>query len=666
MGARSHGDEGGAGRPLVPRDALALRTLLTAELSPDGRSIAYAATSPTDDPARERAVLHVLDADDGAGRALPALDDWCHLPCWHPDGRTLLFLAGRGPAAQLHRIACDGGAGQRLTSREWGVGRVAPSVSARGDLVVFSARSGPPRDPAQPYRVSGRFWRLDGIGLLRDASEELFVQPLDGGAARQLTAHGEIPLFARFSPDGARLLSLSLREGDAPAYRLRIHDLACGEDAIVWESPMCLAPPLAAWLPDGRVMRSTENRVLSDAEPLQLVIDDGAGGIEPRTAGAGIDGWIAGLLVGDPSVAAFDNPTLVVAPDGREAFVTVQAGGRLTPWAIALEGPPAARPLAALAGERAGAVVGASAERLLLVTATMHEPPDLWVARRDGTEAHRLTRLNGERFTPGAHLAVRPLTARGRDGADVEAWFLAPPGADGPVPTLLTVHGGPHAAWGHAFMFVHCLLTSSGFGVLLVNQRGSTGYAPAFAHELLGAWGDHDAGDALAAVDAAVAAGLADPDALGVWGVSGGGWMTAWLTTHDDRFKAAMPENAPLDWSVQEGGDVGWIFARWLTGADEGVPADAAVRAAVSPMTFAERCKTPTLIVSHERDLRCPPANADAWFGLLKQHGCEVEMLRMPTTGHGGSRLPGSARVRLARNEALLEWFGRHLGPRSA
>ena len=127
------------------------------------------------------------------------------------------------------------------------------------------------------------------------------------------------------------------------------------------------------------------------------------------------------------------------------------------------------------------------------------------------------------------------------DGTEVQAWLVRDPERQGPLPLLLDVHGGPHNAWNAAadeMHFYHQELAAKGWAVLLVNPRGSDGYGEAFYDGVQGAWGVADHLDFLEPIDTLVAEGLADPERLAVTGYSYGGFMTAWLTAHDDRFKA--------------------------------------------------------------------------------------------------------------------------------
>jgi dipeptidyl aminopeptidase/acylaminoacyl peptidase len=280
------------------------------------------------------------------------------------------------------------------------------------------------------------------------------------------------------------------------------------------------------------------------------------------------------------------------------------------------------------------------------------------VAGLSGGE-RRLTELNadllGSRSLPG----VEHLAFSGADGTPVEGWFLRPAGVTGPAPTVLYIHGGPHSGFGHVWSSDMQLLCGAGYGVLIVNHRGSTGYGDEFATSLSGHWGEQDHGDLMAGVDRAIELGLADPDRLGVCGISGGGNLTCWIVGQTDRFKAAVPENPVTSWLSFYGvADIGPWFAVAETGC---LPwEDPAAYLRQSPITYAHRCTTPTLLVQGEADLRCPAEQSEQFYAVLKANGCVVEMLRIPNSAHTGT-IVGAVPARRAQNEALLDWMNRYV-----
>ena len=181
------------------------------------------------------------------------------------------------------------------------------------------------------------------------------------------------------------------------------------------------------------------------------------------------------------------------------------------------------------------------------------------------------------------------------DGTEVQAWLVRDPERQGPLPLLLDVHGGPHNAWNAAadeMHFYHQELAAKGWAVLLVNPRGSDGYGEAFYDGVQGAWGVADHLDFLEPIDALVAEGLADPDRLAVTGYSYGGFMTGWLTAHDDRFKAAVAGGIVSDLVSEYGAsDDGALMGRYELG---GPPWERPEEyAAMSPITRVDQVTHP-------------------------------------------------------------------------
>lgn len=625
-----------------------------------GADLAVATVLHTDDErAVDRATLWLLELGTGQSRPLTDGGGIDASPSWLPEGRCVVYRCLREGVTQARWVDVYSGTGGDVPSPERGVGAIGPIASPDGARVAYTAPPGPARDPSAPYRVTELFWRMNGVGLLDDAVGEVVIAGLDGSQPRPITGWGELVLGLEWAPDGRRLAVLSVADRAAPRCVLRVVDAEPGGGVTdLYSEDFQGFPPVFAWLPDGRIVRSTDNRMLF-GQPPRLVIASGhepdAGRLLPQPPG-----WPFGVVPGDFPWAALQTPRLVVAPQGHEVYLAVQTRGRVEPWAVPVDEDRQPRPLAREAALTVP--LDATRSKALVARSTMHEPPELWTVptTAGGPAACRRTRLSHDVFA-ASYFDVHPLSLATEHGEQFDAWFLRPRHVKTPAPTLLNIHGGPQAAWGHAFSFDNSLLASAGYATLLVNQRGSTGYSTGFAQAINGYWGTIECDDLLAAVNAAVAAGLADPNALGVWGISAGAYLTARLITTTDRFTAAVVESPCLNLEAMLASDLGWRMGPWF-GADPGQGLEPTTRlAAQAPTTDASRCSTPTLIIQHDNDLRTPPINAELFFTGLRQAGCPAEMLRLPTTSHPGSTEPGDPRSRVAQNEALLDWFARHI-----
>jgi dipeptidyl aminopeptidase/acylaminoacyl peptidase len=613
------------------------------------------------------AVVYVANTRDGEHTCDQAL-------LWHTEGGEVGLLAesqgsqrcpaisARGELAFLQVAAgrrwvvsrpLRGGETTVLTDFERGAGPVGPQWSPDGRALAFDACDAPVRDPKLPYRVVDPVWRAEGDGLVADARTDVFVIPEPGAAARRLTFDDGIVYLHAWSPDGASILYGVIAQPGSREYELKIVDVRDGSTRTV-ASGRFLARgfhALAAWLPDGRIAYSSTwemNRQIH-----LLVIDPRTGEREVRTTG--IQGQLFGALPSDFNVEALA-PRIVVDPQGDAAYVPIQRRGSMAIYRVALTGDIAIEPLTS--EDSSSVPVAVSGRRLLTVKTSLVAPPDLHVVDLESGRGDQLTKLNAG-WLDELPFDVHHLEFQSQDGtAELEGWYLAPRSAEPPHPTVLHIHGGPFAAHGQAFSVDNLLFTAAGYGVLKLNYRGSSGYGDDFSPLLLSELVRHDTADLVQGVDEAARRGLADPARVASFGLSFGGYLTTWLLTHTDRFRAGIAECPATEWFSKVGCDMPEVVTAWV-----GRPAGHGVDAAreyleVSSTTFAAQCSAPLLLVEHEADLRTPAMQGEALYNALLLAGKEAEMLRLPGIGH--NPFGADVRVRVARAEALLEWLDRH------
>ncbi len=244
------------------------------------------------------------------------------------------------------------------------------------------------------------------------------------------------------------------------------------------------------------------------------------------------------------------------------------------------------------------------------------------------------------------------------DGTPIEGILCTPPG-DGPFPLVLNVHGGPVGAYQRSWSMHEeavPLLVSRGYAVLHPNPRGSSGRGQEFAAAVVGDMGGADTYDYLSGIDAMVERGIADPERIGTMGVSYGGFMSAWLVTQDQRFKAAVSGSPVTEW-------YSFTFTsnipRWgLWFLDDASPEETGNQVHTrSPVLHASKATTPTLLTAGAKD-RCTPAGqAREFYQALIGHGIDSELVIYPEEGHGVGRYPAITDY-LTR---LVSWFERYM-----
>jgi dipeptidyl aminopeptidase/acylaminoacyl peptidase len=249
-----------------------------------------------------------------------------------------------------------------------------------------------------------------------------------------------------------------------------------------------------------------------------------------------------------------------------------------------------------------------------------------------------------------------------RGDLTIDAWLLFPANFDPDkrYPLILDVHGGPHGYYGFGFNAVQQCLSTNDVLVLYSNPRGSTSYGRDFAERVLRDWGGEDYLDLQAVVDSVIDRPYVDPQRLGIYGYSYGGYMTAWTIGQTNRFSAAVCGAPCFDLESMYGtSDIGHVFGDVQWGSEP--HQDPAWYAAHSPSYFAHKARTPTLIIHGEADHRCPIGQGEQMFVALKKAGCEVEFARYPDGSHQflNSSYPEHRADALGR---ILGWFKQHLG----
>ena len=649
-------------RPIAPEDLFRFKFVVAADLSPDATRVVFAQTriapgEKEDDDEVEHSDLHLLDVESGTIRRLTHNDSTNSAPAISPDGSSMAFMSSRTEKPQLWLLPLDGGEPRRLTDLPQGVGS-GPVWSPDGTKIAFTAGlQDEPRKPEHPYRVTRTMWRFDGVGVLEDAIQDVYVIDAVDEAAepRRLTDDRFMNSLPKWSADGQSLVYVASHDPDSHELMSRLRrvdlhgavtDLTPPDGLVASHAPMA----------DGRVVYVLyfERDKVIGSRPSLYVLDPATGDRTRR--GADIEGHIEGGIQPDHPAAGLEG-RLLLEEGGRDVLVTVQTGGEVALMRVALDGEESHAVVAG--GTRVCVPLSARGRSVLFGAFGFTEPGDLHLLDLGTGEERRLTRLNDELLSELDLPTVVPLHFSGIDGAPVEGWFLRQSGSEDPLPTLLGIHGGPHSAWGAQFNFDHLMFAGAGYGVLLVNHRASTGYGDAFATAIRGDWGNLDYADLMSGVDHAIEEGLADPDRLGVYGISGGGNLTGWVIGHTDRFKAACPENPVFNWFSMYGtSDLGADFSVRELG---GTPYEAEdVYRRCSPITYADRVTTPTLFLQHEGDCRCPAEQTEQFFTVLRVNGVPAEMLRFPNTPHAGSVL-GPITHRRTQNEALLEWMNRHV-----
>lgn len=302
-----------------------------------------------------------------------------------------------------------------------------------------------------------------------------------------------------------------------------------------------------------------------------------------------------------------------------------------------------------------------SARATMVFVATDHaHPTELHVTDINGGNERKLTSFNEALSQEVAWSDAEHFAYRSVDNLAIDGWLMKPFGYETGkrYPVVVYIHGGPHSAYGDGWFDEFQNLAAAGMFVLFTNPRGSTGTNGAFTHASRGDWGGKDYLDIMKAVDIVAQRADVDSTRMGVTGGSYGGFMTAWITTKSNRFKAAQADRMISDWNAWWGtSDVQSLTNNEFFGKPW---ENQAMYDTLSPIRFVQKVKTPTLIVQSEEDHRTPMATAEMWFMALKTLGVPAEFVRYPRSTHDLSRT-GEPWLLVDRLGRLRQWFGHWL-----
>jgi dipeptidyl aminopeptidase/acylaminoacyl peptidase len=661
-------------RALTFEDFAAVRLVSDPQISPDGRSLLYALRT-TDVEANRRVTYTMLApvATPGSARRFPNDTTRATEARWSPDGSRIAYITG----GQLW-VADARGAGARQISNLAG-GASGLVWSPTGTHVAFVSAVTPDcaddacnraREKAREEskvkayvadRLMYRHWNAWDAGT----RSHLFVVQVDGSGLRDLTAGVRydvpVPPFGgseqyAWSPDGRELAYTAKDATSDEAWSTDVNIYlvpSTGGTARVITAANKGADQNPVYAPNGRhILYASQERPGFESDRWRLTLYD-------RTAGTSRQA---------PTVWDRSPDSYFYSADARSVFVVAQDRGRdkLFRFRTDVAGTPAPE---LLVGEHNNTqfTLARTGSTIAWIRDAAHRPHEVYTATvgdRGVTGARQLTHHNDSLV---ARLQLHPLEelwSTGALGDSVHSFVLRPPQweAGRKFPVILLIHGGPQGAWLDTWhsRWNYQMMAAPGYGLVVVNPRGSTGYGQAFLDSVTKNWGDEVYTDLLRALDAALARNTwMDSTRLGATGGSFGGYMTNWIAGHTKRFDALVSHAGVFNLEAMYGATEELWFTEWEFGGpwwDSTAMATQYRR--YSPHLFAKNFETPLLVIHGELDYRVPYTEGLSLFTALQRRGVPSRLLVFPDEGHW---ILKPQNQRLWWNE-VQGWFGRYLG----
>lgn len=637
-------------RPFAPDDVLRIRDVSEPRISPEADWVAYTVSSADTAQDQNHQAIWMTSWDGTRTVRLTNSKEGESAPSWSPDGRWIAFLSSRGDDhAQLWLLDRRGGEGRKVTTLTSDVDDYVWAPDGRRVAVVAEdPDTSKPKTPA-PIVIDRFQFKQDESGYLGKQRHHLYLVDIETGKATPLTSGAYDDLLPAWSPDGKSLAFVSKRRPDPDrdnnwdVYVIDAVPGATPKQVTTFEGPDNDPDyeSRPAWSPDGRSIAYLQGGPLKLIyyAVQKLAVVPAAGGT-PRILTATLDRSVA-----SPAWSADGASIYFLLEDDRAVqLARVPASGGAVERLVSGGG---ARVVSAFTTGRDGMVA--------VLASTPLAPAEVFAV--DGTTLRPLSHQNDEWLSQVKLGAVKPISFKSRDGTPVNGFLVTPadftPGKR--YPTILRIHGGPVSQYQSEFDFQLQTLAGHGYVVVVANPRGSSGRGERYAAAIYADWGNKDAQDVLAAVDYAVAQGVADSARLGVGGWSYGAILTNYVIAQDRRFKAAT-----------SGAGISNILAGYGTDqyvreyeAELGVPwktVDTWVKLSF-PFLHADRIVTPTLFLGGDKDFNVPLLNSEQMYQALRSLGVTTELVIYPGQHHGINK----PSYRKDRMERYLAWYDRFL-----
>jgi dipeptidyl aminopeptidase/acylaminoacyl peptidase len=591
------------------------------QISPDGTRVVVQISKRDFDKDRMNGDLVVIDVRTHAQRKL-LRDVRLSGYDWSPDGASIAYISvptsGDDKSPQLFMLPMDGGEPLQLTHEKNGVDDFAWRPDSK--MLAYSAEPEAANQTAldhgeNAFNVTEEAWTEQSP----TATHELYEISASGGKARRI-GDGSVKTAGGFTyaADGQSLFVTRLPAGAEPNQYLASEIV----NIRVSDGRVTVLPQLSKT--QGDPIRSF------DGTHLAFDFTNPHGSMQSEIAVASASGadpkWVSQSL--DRNVGAFafmpGNSLVVAANDHtqRRLFYLINGTHLNVPIGDLQVG-------SAPSVARNGTIA--------FVAATENRPSNLYVLRPHDKAPQRLTDENAwlANYAIPRSETINWKTADGMTADGVLIYPVNWHAGQAKAPLVLFIHGGPTAQSVTSFNGFAYVLASHGWFVFEPNYRGSDGLGLQFARTTVPHITSVPGDDIERGLDAVLKLGVVDPSRMAVSGWSEGGLMTSWLITHDTRWKAAVSGAAVNDW-IQYGAmtDAKSFTPQFIGSNPWNDPSLLSLYKSESPLTYADRVKTPTLILSDAGDYRVPTPLAYEFYHAVRATGTPVKFVIWPVNGH--------------------------------
>jgi dipeptidyl aminopeptidase/acylaminoacyl peptidase len=638
-------------------------------VSPDGKQIAFAVRDTDVEANRGRYDVWLAATDGSSVKQLTTHPENDRDPQWSPDGAWIYFLSSRSGSSQVWRIHPAGGEAEAVTKLPTDVSgfklfpdgkhlaltlEVWPDAKSVAESVKRDDERAKSKVKVKAYdQLLFRHWDQWEDGKY----SHLFVwtSPDAGGKAddaRDLTfglltdappgPFGGMDSVS-IAPDGKTVAFVARVGGREDAWRTNTDIFLVASDGRT--KPVDITAQNLAYdfsptySPDGKTLAlRMMKRAGFESDRERIALYD----VASRKLRVLTEGW-------DRSAGS-----IVWTADGRTIFTDTDNVGNHSVFAVDV----ASGTVKLVLDKGTSEAPRPAGDRLVFVHDSLKVPAELYSAKLDGSDVKQITHLNDARAKAITWGDYEQFSFKGAKGDTVYGYVFKPAGftgaGGGKVPVAFLIHGGPQGSFGDHFHYRWNAETYAGhgFGVVMIDFHGSTGYGQAFTDSISNDWGGAPYDDLMMGLDAALAKyPWLDKTKMAALGASYGGFMINWINGKTDRFKALVVHDGNLDERMAYFATEELWFAEWEHGGLPWEKPEGYTKH--NPIDLVKNWKTPTLVIHGGLDYRVVDAQGMSTFTALQRKGVPSRFLYFPDENHWVLKPQNSRRW----HEEVLAWI---------
>lgn len=653
-------------RAFTIQDIYKIKSVYGFSLSPDNSKLIMAQSSMNLSEHSSKSDIAQMDLKAKTPQLeLKSSDGVSYSPVWDKDGSGVFYTGYANGKAQLFHMDIKSGEKRQITDYELGVS--SPLVSPDNNYVAFVADVYPEagadgkknlelakkkaEGPVQAHiadKLLYRHWTSYSDGryqhiIVFDVNAKTYIDVTPGAYVSPVFSPSGADGGFCFSPDSKEICYVS-NHTDNPEANTNC-DL--WTVSVKGGATKCLTPDNPAWdgspqySPDGKWIAYRLQKVESyESDRFRLALYNRTTG-ERKVISEEFDNWVDDYKWSD---------------DSKRIYFLGEQRGYSPLFAIDIS----SLKIDELIPNRAIGAFDISNDGYAYYSYSSTGKPSALYRRKlnkKNAKEEQLTFLNRELE---AEVDIRPsetMWIKGAGGDSVEIFIVKPHGFDASkkYPLVINVHGGPQMQWMDSFRGDWQVYPGAGYVVAYPNPHGSTGYGQAFTRAISGDWGGKPYEDVILAAEALAQLSYVDAERMGAMGWSYGGYFMNWLQGQKHPFKclASMMGlyDLPSMWGTTE--------ELWFPNFDlQGQPWNSELYKKFSPSQYVKNFKTPTLIITGERDYRVSYTQSLQYFSVLQTLGIPSRLIVFKNDGHWPSTLNSMP----VYYNAHLEWFNKYLG----